>query len=56
MRSSRYVATLDFQSRIVGGKVHIYRHVYFGKHAEGGRYWERQRYQVDVNTGEIRRD
>lgn len=43
------------QSQIVGDKVQIIRHLYYGRDAEQGKYWERQLYEVDVNTGEVRR-
>ena len=46
---------IHYQSQIVDGVVHIYRHVYFGKHAEDGVFWERQRYLVDIASGEVRR-
>jgi hypothetical protein len=46
---------IHYQSRIVDGVVHIYRHVYFGKHAEDGIFWERQRYLVDIASGDVRR-
>ena len=40
-----------FRSQIVDGIVHIYRHLYYGRHAEGDRYWERQHYTVNIATG-----
>jgi len=40
-----------YQSQIVGGVVHVYRHVYYGKHANDGVFWERQRYLVDIESG-----
>jgi len=46
---------IHYQSQIVDGAVHIYRHVYFGKHAEDGVFWERQRYLVDIGSGEVSR-
>lgn len=45
-----------YQSQIVDGVVQVYRHVYYGKHAKDGRYWERQRYLVDIETGAVSRD
>ncbi len=46
---------IHYQSQIVNGVVHIYRHVYFGKHAEDGIFWERQRYLVDIASGDVSR-
>lgn len=46
---------IHYQSQIVNGVVHIYRHVYYGRHAEDGVYWERQRYLVDTATGAVQR-
>lgn len=42
-----------FRSQLVDGSVHIYRHLYYGKHAEAAPYWGRQLYTVDVETGAI---
>lgn len=47
---------IHYQSQIVDGAVHIYRHVYFGKHAENGVFWERQRYRVDIESGDVIND
>ena len=44
-----------FRSQLVDGTVRVYRHLYYGKHAEGERYWERQLYTVDVATGITKR-
>ena len=46
---------INYQSQIVDGVVHIYRHVYFGKYAEDGSFWERQRYLVDIASGDVSR-
>ena len=44
-----------FRSQVVDGMVHIYRNVYYGKHAENGSFWERQYYLVDVASGTVRK-
>ncbi len=44
-----------FHSQLVDGTVFIYRHLYYGKYAEGERFWERQLYTVDVATGAVER-
>jgi hypothetical protein len=47
---------VHYQSQVVNGVVHVYRHVYYGRHAEEGIYWERQRYLVDIASGAVSRD
>lgn len=47
---------IHYQSQIVDGVVHIYRHVYYGEHAKDGIFWERQRYLVDIASGDVSRD
>jgi len=46
---------VHYQSRIIDGAVHVYRHVYYGDKAGDGRYWERQLYVVDIATGRVTR-
>ncbi len=44
-----------FRSQLVGRVVHVYRHIYYGRHAEDGPFWERQHYTVNVDSGDIER-
>lgn len=46
---------IHYQSQILDGVVHIYRHVYFGRHAKDDVYWERQHYTVNIASGAVSR-